>query len=274
VTSWPEGYRSAAVLAFDLDGPSGGALIDASLWRRPIRFVQGGYGPFSAMPRLLGVLARAGVRATFFTPGWVAEQWPDIVQAAAADGHEIADHGYRHERFLDLDDGEQRAVLERSREVFLGLLGRPAVGFRTPTGDWSQRTPALLASMGFTYSSSLRDDHTPYRHVIDGEVSDLVEIPARVDLDDYAHFAYFRDPDFPGGGDRIPGYARVAANLRREADGFRAVGGCLITTFHPQVIGTPARAALIEDLAGHLLAPGDVWVTTAAQVAAHTGGSR
>jgi peptidoglycan/xylan/chitin deacetylase (PgdA/CDA1 family) len=266
---WPGGAGSAAVMAFDLDGPTGRAMIDGSLWRRPVRFAQGGYGPFAALPRLLDTLARTSTRATFFTPAWVVEHWPAAVLGAAAAGHEIAHHGYQHERFLDLTPDQQAEVIDRSQEIFRSVLGRPATGFRTPTGDWSPETRGLLAARGFRYSSSLRDGHTPYRHVIDGRITDLVEIPARVDLDDYAHLAYFRDPDFPSGGDRIAGYRGVLASWHREIEGFRRVGGCLITTFHPQVIGTPGRARLVGELANSLHTAGDVWVTTAEDVAAH-----
>lgn len=266
---WPHGARSAAVLAFDLDGPTGAAMIDGSIWRQTTRFVEGGYGPFAALPRLLAVLAETGSPATFFVPAWVVEHWPQAVTAIVESGHEIAHHGYRHEKFLDLSVEEQREVIDRSQLVFERVLGRRAVGFRTPTGDWSAVTPSVLVEAGFRYSSSMRDSHTPYMHTIDGSPTSLVEIPARVDLDDYAYFAYSRDPDYPSSGDRIASYRVVRGNLRREAEGFHAVGGCLITTFHPKVIGTPGRARLVAELTRHLAEARDVWLATADDVARH-----
>lgn len=266
---WPADARSAAVVAFDLDGPTGAALIDGTIWSAPRRFAEGAYDLTSALPRTLRLLERHGVRATYFVPGWVVEHWPDAVRRIADAGHEVAHHGYRHERFADLTPTQQRDVISRSQEVFDRVLHAPAVGYRTPTGDWSPETPALLVEEGFSYSSSLRDDHTPYRHVIDGETTRLVEIPARVDLDDYAAFAYSRDPDYPSSGDRIAGYRPVLDNYLREADGHDAVGGCFITTFHPKVIATPGRARVVDRLVEHLTSHGDRWVAAACEVADH-----
>lgn len=267
---WPGGRRSAAVLAFDVDGPTGAALIDGTLWAAPRRFAEGGYDLHRAVPRVLRILARYDVRATFFTPGWVVETWPNVIAAVADAGHEVAHHGYRHERFADLDVPAAREVIERSQDVFDRVLGRRAVGYRTPTGDWSPQTPALLDELGFGYSSSLRDDHAPYRHRIAGATADLVEIPARVDLDDYAAFAYSRDPDFPSGGDRIAPYRAVLDNWVREADGHHEIGGCFVTTLHPKVSATPGRARVVEALVAHLAGRDDLWLATAEQVARHT----
>ncbi|WP_308797864.1 polysaccharide deacetylase family protein [Agromyces silvae] len=266
---WPGAVASASVVAFDLDGPTGGALIDGTIWSAPRRFAEGAYDVTSALPRTLRILERHGVTATYFVPGWVVERWPDAVRRIADAGHEVAHHGYRHERFADLTPTQQRDVIARSQEVFERVLGVRAVGYRTPTGDWSAETPAILVDEGFSYSSSLRDDHTPYLHVIDGEPTRLVEIPARVDLDDYAAFAYSRDPDYPSSGDRIAGYRPVLDNYLREADGHHAVGGCFITTFHPKVIATPGRARVVDRLVEHLAAQRDRWVAPAHRVADH-----
>lgn len=269
---WPGPYSSAAVVAFDLDGPTGGALIDGTLWSAPRRFVEGGYDLEWALDRTLSILRRRAVAGTYFVPGWVVERWPDAVRRIAAEGHEVAHHGYRHERFADLEPTAQRDVIRRAQDAFERVLGFRAIGFRTPTGDWSPETPAILLEEGFAYSSSLRDDHSPYLHRIDGEPTQLVEIPARVDLDDYAYFAYSRVPDYPSGGDRIASYRRVADNLRREAAGFHAVGGCLISTFHPKVSATPGRARVIDEFVARLTADDDRWVTTADRVARHVRG--
>lgn len=266
---WPGAFSSAAVVAFDLDGPTGGALIDGTIWSAPRRFIEGGYDVEWALARTLSILHRRGVLGTYFVPGWVVETWPDAVRRIAAEGHEVAHHGYRHERFADLDRTAQRDVIRRSQDAFERVLGFRATGYRTPTGDWSPETPALLVEEGFTYSSSLRDDHTPYLHRIDGQVTSLVEIPARVDLDDYAYFAYSRVPDYPSGGDRIASYRRVGENLRREAVGFRAVGGCLISTFHPKVSATPGRARVVDEFVTLLADDDDTWVTTADAIARH-----
>jgi len=266
---WPDGYRAAAVLAFDLDGPTGTAMVNGTIWNSPKRFAEGSYGAFRSIPRLLSLLAQTETKATFFTPAWVVEKWPETCIAIAEAGHEIAHHGYLHERFADLSAEAQHDVINRSQESFRRILGWEATGYRAPTGDWSPETTTLLSELGFNYSSSMRDGHEPYLHVLNGVRSELVEIPARVDLDDYAYFAYSRDPDYPSGGDRIASYRVVQDNFIREIDGHRAVGGCFITTFHPQLTATPGRARIIAAMLEHLQSTGDTWVTTADAVATH-----
>ncbi len=264
---WPAGARSAVALAFDLDGPTGQAMLDGSLWRRPGYFAQGAYGPFRALPRILDLLDEADVPATFFTPAWVVETWPDACRAVVERGHEMAHHGYRHERYWDLTPEEQAGVISHSQRIFREVLGTTATGFRTPSGDWHPATPRLLLDAGFHYSSSLRGDDRPYFLSVDGEPTRLVEIPARWDLDDYASLAYTRNPDYPAGQDRIAGYRATLDNWTREFDGHHAEGLCLTTLFHPKVSGRPGRLMMLERLLAHMRATGDVWFATCHQVA-------
>lgn len=264
--AWPGGARSAVALAFDLDGPTGAQMIDGSIWRRPRHFSLGGYGPYRALPRILDLLDRFAVPATFFVPARVVELWPQACEAIVERGHEVAHHGYDHECYWDLTVPQQEDVLARSQEVFRKYLGAPAVGFRTPSGDWHPQTPRLLLAHGIVYSSSMRDDERPYRIPVEGADRDLVEIPARVDLDDYAYFAYHRDPDFPRGQDRIASYRLTLDNWRFEFDGHHRAGACLTTIWHPKVSGTPGRTIVLERLIAHMREH-DVWFARCREVA-------
>jgi peptidoglycan/xylan/chitin deacetylase (PgdA/CDA1 family) len=89
---WPGGARASVALAFDLDGPTGAAMLDGSIWHKPEYFTFGGYGPYRALPRLLDMLAAHRTPATFFVPAWVVEQWPRQCQAIVEGGHEVACH--------------------------------------------------------------------------------------------------------------------------------------------------------------------------------------
>ncbi|MGY0063701.1 polysaccharide deacetylase family protein [Streptomyces sp. LZ34] len=264
---WPAGHQSAVALAFDLDGPTGDAMLNGSIWRKPSYFALGAYGPYRALPRILDLLDEAGVPATFFTPAWVVETWPEACRAVVERGHEMAHHGYQHERYWDLEPEQQAEVISRSQQIFREVLGVPAVGFRTPSGDWHPETPRLLVEAGFAYSSSMRGDDRPYLHEIDGRATSLVEIPARWDLDDYASLAYTRNPDYPAGQDRIASYELTLDNWMREFDGHHAEGLCMTTLFHPKVSGKPGRLLLLERLLGHMRSSGDVWFATCGEVA-------
>jgi peptidoglycan-N-acetylglucosamine deacetylase len=261
---WPEGRRSCVALAFDLDGPTGNAMLDGSIWRNPSYFTLGAYGPWRALGRILDVLGERGVRATFFVPAWVIENWPAQCREIVRDGHEVAYHGYRHEAFWTLTPGRQREVMEISTQLFERHLGVRPVGFRTPSGDWTAETAGILTEFGVRYSSSMRGDDRPY--VLDAK-SGLIEIPARWELDDYASLAYQRRPDFPAGLDRIASYETTLDNWRREFDGSHEEGLCMTTLFHPKVSGKPGRIGLIEGFVDHMLATRDVWFATGSEVA-------
>ena len=115
--------------------------------------------------RILEMLAANQTRATFFTLGWVAERYPSLVKSIVAGGHELASHGYGHERASDLDAQAFRQDLLRAKGLLEDLGGVPVKGYRAPsfsigTGNlWAFDT---LAETGHRYSSSIypiKHDH-------------------------------------------------------------------------------------------------------------------
>lgn len=264
---WPDKARASVALAFDLDGPTGAAMLDGSIWHKPEYFTFGGYGPYRALPRLLDMLKAHRTPATFFVPAWVVENWPRQCQAILEGGHEVAYHGYRHESFFALDLAQQRAVMEKSAAVFKQHLGIVASGFRTPSGDWHKGSPALLMDCGVTYSSSMRGDDRPYFIDSGDGHRRLVEIPGRWELDDYASLAYTRAPDYPAGLDRIASYDQTLANWCREFDGTYREGLCMTTLLHPKISGKPGRIGLLEEFLVHMHSHQGVWFATCNEVA-------
>jgi len=110
------------------------------------------------LPELLGLLAEAGCRATFFVLGEVAERLPRRVREIAAAGHEVASHGFHHLRACERPAAEFALDIRRSKTLLEDLLGEPVRGFRAP--EWSLRTLRspllpLVAAAGFEYDSSL-----------------------------------------------------------------------------------------------------------------------
>ncbi len=108
--------------------------------------------------RLLELLARHDARGTFFTLGLVAERNPEIVREIAAAGHEIASHGWGHERVTTLSPKAFRESLRRSREILEDLTGQSVYGYRAPSfsvvrgGEWALDA---LVEEGYRYDSSL-----------------------------------------------------------------------------------------------------------------------
>ncbi|MEA3388936.1 XrtA system polysaccharide deacetylase [Sphingobium sp. CCH11-B1] len=105
----------------------------------------------------------AGVKATFFTLGWVAERYPALMRRIAEAGHEVASHGYDHARVFTFTPDQFRADLRKSRAMLEEASGQQVTGYRAPSFSIDARTPwahAILAEEGYRYSSSV----APVRH--------------------------------------------------------------------------------------------------------------
>ena len=114
---------------------------------------------------VLGLFDEAGVKATFFTLGWVAARHPALVRRIAEAGHELASHGWDHERVFRMSEAEFRADLIRARAEIEQASGAEVRGYRAPSFSIDARTPwahQVLAEQGYAYSSSvapIRHDH-------------------------------------------------------------------------------------------------------------------
>ena len=115
--------------------------------------------------RILAMLNEHDTQATFFTLGWIAERYPQLVRRIAAQGHEVASHGYGHERASDLSEVAFRADVERAKKLLEDLCGMAVNGYRAPSfsiGPANQWAFECLARAGHRYSSSvypIRHDH-------------------------------------------------------------------------------------------------------------------
>lgn len=113
--------------------------------------------------RILDILDRRQVRATFFVLGWVASRHPDLVKAIHRSGHEIASHSYWHRLVYDLTPDEFRADLSESRKPLEDLTGERITAYRAPSFSVTGRSLwalEILAEEGFRYDSSI----FPVRH--------------------------------------------------------------------------------------------------------------
>ncbi len=114
---------------------------------------------------VLELFDRAGVTATFFTLGWVAERYPALIRRIVGAGHEIASHGWDHARVFTMSASEFRADLKRARTAIEDACGQSPVGYRAPSFSIDARTPwahEVLVEEGYLYSSSvapIRHDH-------------------------------------------------------------------------------------------------------------------
>ena len=133
--TWPQGKRCAALITVNLDAEYFWLQLDPAAKEMPKTLSMGQYGMLRGVDRLLDVLARYQIKATFFCPGKVAEEYPDKLRQIAAAGHEIGCHGYEHENLSLFSAQEQRRRLARAVAAIEAVSGHPCRGFRAPEGD-------------------------------------------------------------------------------------------------------------------------------------------
>jgi len=127
---WPKGIRAAVCLTFDLDAETAWISRDPENLRRLAVMSQGAYGPKVGVPLLLDLLARNGLHATFFVPGWTAERYPDVVADIHRQGHEVGHHGYLHEALEGKTRDEEEEILVKGVRILEGITGQRPVGYR------------------------------------------------------------------------------------------------------------------------------------------------
>jgi peptidoglycan/xylan/chitin deacetylase (PgdA/CDA1 family) len=261
---WPGGARAACAITFDVDAESAILAVDRRFAARASTMSHQAYGPRVGVPRLLRVLERAGVQATFFVPGFTARRYPGAVRQIVAAGHEVGWHNDLHEPPYSLSEEEERAIIERAAEVLEPLAGVRPRGYRAPWWELNERTPELLAAAGFAYDSSLMDDDVPYR--LDTPAGTLIELPVHWSLDDWEQYAFLPEPDI---GQQIELPSKVLELWTGELDAMREEGCLLVITMHPFLSGRPARARMLGEFLARVRDRGDVWLARAEEIAAH-----
>ncbi|WP_157017157.1 polysaccharide deacetylase family protein [Mesorhizobium xinjiangense] len=145
----------------------------------------GRYMASTGAERLFSMFDDLGLKATVFVPGSEALEHPELVQAIAAAGHEIAAHGFAHEDYVGGED--EAALLARTHEILSNLIGAVPKGWRAPTGLLERATLSALADLGYVYDASNQDDDFPYRLDDDGAPG-MIELPQHEMLTDQEHY--------------------------------------------------------------------------------------
>ena len=204
---------------------------------------------------ILQMFADADVKATFFTLGWVAERHPHLMRRIVAEGHELASHGWDHQRVFRMDRDQFSRDVAMSRKAIEDAAGCAVTGYRAPSFSIDRRTPwayMVLAEQGFAYSSSVAPivhDHygwsdAPRFAFRPLPTSDLIELPVAT-----ATFAGRRLAAGGGGFFRVLpyGFSRWAIRQVNHREGRPA-----IFYFHPweidpeqpRVVNAPLKSRL------------------------------
>ncbi len=258
--TWPGGARCAVALSFDSDHETnelrdGGKSIG--------RMSQGEYGTRVGVPRILRLLAKEDVKATFFVPAVSALLHPDEQRRVVAEGHEVGLHGWIHELNSVLPEEAERDLHFRSADALEKITGKRCVGMRTPSWDFSPATLKIQRELGLLYDSSLMADDEPYELLENGEATGIVELPVEWIRDDAPYFMMLR---MQGTRPYTPP-PDVLDIFRRELDRAWEERGLFLLTMHPHIITYRSRFFIVEELIRHAKAKGDCWFATHAEIA-------
>ena len=258
---WPEGKQSAAVLSFDFDAESGFLFREPDKAKRSLAGLEERrFGPRVGVDRILRLLDRLKLRASFFIPGWTAEHHrPEALRIRDA-GHEIGAHGNVHEAVDFLDAEREEAVMREQLAILKDQLGVRPAGYRSPSWDVNVRTPGILKAHGFLYDSSLMGNDVPYE--VPTEHGPLVEVPVQWIMDDAPLFRHVY-----GATNAIAEPARVLDLWGREFAGMHRENGCFVLTCHPFISGRASRIDMLEELVRSMRKARGVWFTTCGEVA-------
>jgi len=254
---WPGGARVAVLLSFDVDNesvslrfaePTIGALS------------QGEYGARVALGRVVSLLDRYRIPASFFIPAVSLMLHPEMADVIKAAGHhEFAVHGWIHEMNTAVPADVERDLVRRALEYLTRVTGTRPVGYRAPSWNFSPATLSIIRDLGFTYESSMMSDDRPYELLQDGQPTGIVEIPVEWILDDA--------PLFNVQGANYASPRDVAQVWIDEFDRAWEEGTMFVLTMHPHISGHRSRIVALELLIAHMRAKGNVWFATHRQAA-------
>jgi peptidoglycan/xylan/chitin deacetylase (PgdA/CDA1 family) len=259
---WPNGARVAVGLSFDFDTEP--VWLGMQKQQSPSYMSRGEYGARAGIPRILAMLDKYKIPATFFIPAVSMVLHPEALEEIKKrPQHEFGFHSYIHENPLELTEQEEREVYEKAMAIFVEKVGKRPVGFRSAAWDLTPVTIRLVKEMGFLYDSSMMADERPYEIMTEGQASGLVELPVEWILDDWPYFQL----NWAGHHIGLRNPNDVYAVWTGEFDSAYAERSMFILVMHPQVIGHRYRMQMLERLIAYMKKKPGVWFATHEQIA-------
>lgn len=238
------------VLSFDVDAETLWEARDADSSSKPVWLSQGTYGPRVGLPRILRLLDRYRVDASFFVPGVVIQRYPAEIGTIVEGGYEIGHHSHTHTWAQNLSEEAEREEFDTAYRAIENFTGQRPRGYRSPAAEFTPNTLKLMLEYEFDYSSNMFDGDSPHRLTVNGRETDILEFPFSWALDDAPYFLY---------SNKLPGrvIAPSSAVLETWALEFdqlsREPDRCLVVAMHPQLIGRPSRLWVLEQFIEHVL---------------------
>ncbi|MGE0823058.1 MAG: polysaccharide deacetylase [Candidatus Binatia bacterium] len=258
---WLNGAKVAVSLSFDFDTEP--AWMGYQKQFSPSYMSRGEYGARAGMPRILAMLDKYKIPATFFIPAMSMVLHPQVVdEIKKRTQHEIGFHSYVHENPLEMSESEEREVYEKAMQIFVEHVGKKPVGFRSAAWDLTPVTIQLVKEMGFLYDSSMMADDRPYELMTEGRAAGIVELPVEWILDDWPYFQL----NWSGHHIGLRNPNDVYTVWAGEFDSAYAEGTTFILVMHPQVIGHRYRMQMLERLITYMKKKPGVWFATHEQI--------
>lgn len=255
--SWPNGARVAVSLTFDIDNE----LLSRTT-PLPVPLSQGEYGALEGLPRILAMLDRQQIPASFYIPAGSAILHPDMIAAIKkSNRHEIGVHGWMHENLPSIGDAaREEQLLKQSIDYLTKAAGKRPVGYRAPSWAFSPNTLGQLLKAGFLYDSSMMAMDQPYELVANGKPTGLIELPIEWILDDFPYYS-------GNASGSLPAPESVYRIYEDEFDSAYEERTMMVLTTHPHVSGHRSRVAQLEKLIVYMKSKPGVWFATLEQIA-------
>jgi peptidoglycan-N-acetylglucosamine deacetylase len=256
---WQNNSRVAVCISFDVDNET------LSLSRgetSPGELSEGEFGAITGLRRVLDLLDRQNISASFYIPAVSAKVHPQMIQdIAKRNRHEIGVHGWIHENLQHMTDGaEEERLLNQSIDYLTKVVGKRPAGYRAPSWAFSQHTLGLILKAGFLYDSSLMAMDEPYELVAGAQPTGMVELPVDWALDDAPYF---------GRSAALPSPELIFKVYKDEFDVAYEEGTMFMLTLHPHIIGHRSRIVYLDKLIDYMKSKPGVWFATAEQIAAY-----
>ena len=261
--SWPNHARVAVLLTFD-DDTQAPLLRDGTT--SPTALSASDYGAQTGTPRLLAILDRHQVPATFFVTGVDSLIHPELVPEILKSGrNEIGIHGWIHEYPPGLDSAaEEERLLDKAIARISSLTGKKPAGYRAPSWAFSSWTMDLLRKKGFVYDSSLGSSEVPYRILEKGDDTGVIELPIDWTL---------TETPYLGAEGHMPSPDLLFQLYKEEFDAAYKEGTLFILTLHPYLGGHRAPMQHLDDLIGYMQSRPGVWFTTGSDLVNYVRGA-
>ena len=254
--AWPNRAKVAVCLSFDTD-------TEAPLLRdgttSPTALSASDFGAESGVPRIIAMLDKYQIPATFFMTGVDALLHPEMVAAIRKSGrNEIGVHGWIHELTTRLTEAEEERLLDQAIAYLTKATGKKPVGYRAPSWAFSGATLDLILKKGFLYDSSLQALDEPYEVMSRGKNTGLVELAIDWTL---------TETPFLGQNGRMPSPELLYQLYRDEFDGAYNEGTMFVLTLHPYLSGHRAPMKHLDAFVAYMKSKPGVWFATGEQIA-------